>query len=258
MNRARLPTCVAVLVLPLLMVACASTSLINLDDEWKRTYVAALRPADKGDYLVSAGDYGPQFADLSDRAAAAGNEARSKDRPLAIGFYRIAALAAWKSAALREDKVPELAAKGSAACDALPNKAASQPRDCAIFRFVDYFAVYDKVYRDLRVLIDVANARPNNDLPADRIDEARQVHRTISRVFEQIDKRRQVIGDLAPSDSFHGYLNENWKQVYCGWSSLAATISRSISDEPEKQAIRNQSESMQKRLKEAHVNTQCG
>ena len=258
MNRARLPTCVAVLVLPLLMVACASTSLINLDEEWKRTYVAALRPADKGDYLVSAGEYGPQFADLSDRAAAAGNEARSKDRPLAIGFYRIAALAAWKSAALREDKVPELAAKGSAACDALPNKAASQPRDCAIFRFVDYFAVYVKEYRDLRVLIDLTNARPNNDLPADRIDEARQVHRNISQVFEQIDKRRQAIGNLALPDSFYGYLHENWKQVYCGWSSLAATISRSISDGPEKQAIRNQSESMQKRLKEARINTQCG
>ncbi len=257
MNRAQLPKRVAVLVLPLLMVACASTSLINLDEEWKRTYVAALHPADNGDYLASAGDYGPQFADLSDRAAAAGNEAQSKDRPLAIGFYRIAALAAWKSAALREDKVPELAAKGSAACDALPNKAASQPRDCAIFRFVDYFAVYDKEYRDLMVLIDLAHARPGKDLPADQIDVARQVNRNISRVFEQIDKNRQEVDDLALPDSFHVFVNENWKRVYCAWSPLAAAISRSIADGPEKQAIHNQSGSMQMRLQEAKINTQC-
>ncbi len=257
MKRARLPTCVAVLLLPFFMVACASTSLIALDDEWKRTYVAAKPHADNGDYLTNAGDYGPQFADLSDRAAAAGSEAQSRDRPLAIGFYRIAALAAWKSAALRENKVPEIAAKGSETCDALPNKAASQPRDCALFRFVDYFAIYDKEYRALRVLMDLAHARPDRDLPADQIDAARQVYRNISRVFEQIDKRRQGMGDLALSDSFQGFVNENWKRVYCAWSPLAAAISRSIADGPEKQAIRSQSGLMQQRLQEAQINTQC-
>lgn len=257
MNRARLPTCVAVLVLPFFIVACASTSLIALDDEWKRTYVAAKPHADNSDYLADAGDYSPQFADLSDRALAAGSEAQSKDRPLAIGFYRIAALAAWKSSALREDKVPEIAAKGSATCDALPNKAASQPRDCALLRFVDYFAVYDKEYRALVVLIDLAHARPGKDLPADQIDVARQVYRNISRVFEQIDKRRQAMDDLALPDSFHGFVNENWKRVYCAWSPLAAAISRSTADGPEKQAIHNQSGSMQQRLLEAKINTQC-
>lgn len=257
MNRAQLPTCLAVLVLPFFMVACASTSLINLNNEWKRTYVAAKHHAANVDYLADAGDYGPQFADLSDRAAAAGKEVQSRDRPLAIGFYRIAALAAWKSAALREDKVPEIAAKGSAACDALPNKAASQPRDCALFRFVDYFAVYDKEYRTLRVLVDLAHARPGKDLPAEQIDSARQVHRNLSRVFEQVDKQRQGIGDLVLPDEFHGFVNGNWKQVYCAWSPLAAAISRSIADGPEKQTIRNQSGSMQQRLQEAQINTQC-
>lgn len=248
----------ATVLLLAFIAGCASDSLIGLENEWARTYVEHLRAGEeKRDYLTTGGDYEVQFANLADRAAEAGDETVSSDPSIAIGFYRIAALAAWKSAGHREDKVPDLVAKGIAACDSLPDKAASQPRDCALFQFVEYFSLFDQKLRSIGSFIALSHSRPDKDLPVDQLETASQLHEDLGRLFNDVEARRSETSSLAVSASFHHYVKQNWKAIYCSAADLSNVMLPSLEEGPYSEAVTARTLGMQDDLRNAGVSVVC-
>ncbi len=248
----------ALLPIALSLAGCPATSLVRLDNEWAQTYRAKMQSIkDDDDYLATASNYEAQFGDISARAEEAGDEALAGDAPTAVGFYRIAVLAAWKSAELREDKVPELAAKGAATCDLLPNKSASQPRDCALFQFVESFARYDRRLRDMSALLAGTNSGPYK-LPPAQVDAALALQDDIAGIFDKVGERRTEVSKLALPPSFHQYVNQNWKTVFCSTEKLRLVIFGSLGSESEKtRAVLSKDRQMQEALMAAKISVQC-
>ncbi|CAM9728075.1 unnamed protein product, partial [Phaeothamnion confervicola] len=138
----------------LAVTACTpAVNLIQLDNEWARTYSARLEAERANpDFLLSmtsSASFDAQLADLSTRAEKKGDATSVKDPATAVGFYRVAAAAAWKSDTARESQVLPISDKGIRACESLPNRDESQPRDCAFIRLVPKLASLDIKMREI-------------------------------------------------------------------------------------------------------------
>lgn len=200
------------LLFALCLSGCASVNLIQLDNEWARTYQARMQAAAPGsDYLATAANYEAQFADLSDRAEAAAKKSQD-DISTQVSFYRIAALAAWQSGARREDRIPLLTDAGAKACDALPNKDASQPRDCALFKFICPFALQGKQATRYQQLVAQSAQSKLND---QQLEQARALFGDVRSNFSAIQMARSATLTLPVAPNFPGYINENWIRVFC-------------------------------------------
>src|SRR5262245_12942769 len=111
------PARAALISLALALAACAApATLIQLDNEWARTYQARVEAERSNpDFLTTlttSASFDAQFADLSARAEKAGDAVLAKDPATAVGFYRVAAAAAWKSGTARETQVLPISDKG--------------------------------------------------------------------------------------------------------------------------------------------------
>ena len=259
MNRLLGPAARTVVVLALAAVSagCSSVSLIQLDNEWARTYEAQVRAAASEDDLVATlANFDDQLADLADRAAREGDRAASSDAPTAVGFYRIAALAAWKSGPKREDRVPELAAKGRRVCASLPAGDASQPRDCAVFRIVEGFALHDREARQIEAL---AAGRPAaQPLSEPERTQALAAHRQLAAAFGMIADGRNAIAPLPVDRRFHAYVDKNWSAIYCTAAATSGLVRRAPNlPAATERALRDSNTGMEAKLRGAQVPIAC-
>lgn len=238
-----------VLAAGIVLAGCQSANLISLDNEWRQTYIAMQNP----DFLVSGTVYPAQLADLSDRAAAAGAKAASSDPQTAIGFYRLAALAAWKSGELRADKVVEVADAGNALCSKLPNSIASQPRDCSILLVAPAFALHD---REARLYADLLKAAPNpRPLSPQDLAAARGAIGQLSVAFNTVATVRDRTRDLNLPVSFNrDFLDFNWSGVYCTATGVYGLINR---NEPNEQMLGAAILAMQQTLISSNIPPTC-
>ena len=87
-----------------------------------------------------------QLAILAGEARVAAEQSTDRDR---VAFYRVAAIAVWKAGAAGESLVVPISDAGAAACDALPAKDQSAPRDSTLIRLVAPLAEQDELTRNL-------------------------------------------------------------------------------------------------------------
>jgi hypothetical protein len=246
-------TSVCVLVFVLSACVASSVSLIQLDNEWTRTYKAKLEAEGKdADYLASSASYDAQLADLSDRAAKAADEALGHDPQAAIGLYRVAAAAAWQSGALREDRTVALSDKGLNACESLPKKAASQPRDCEFLKLVPQLALYDRSARTIKALKD-----RDAGLNAEEASQGLQLVDSVAKLIAQLDAERTAAQALPLPPSFTSYVETNLVREYCAILGLSGRLFASQVTEPQKEALRASVSGARKTLEDAHIATTC-
>jgi len=239
----------------LALSACASAvSLIQLDNEWARTYTARLETERANpDFLVSmtsSASFDAQLADLSARAEREGDAALAKDPPMAVGFYRVAAAAAWKSGTARETQVLPISDKGIRACESLPKKDASQPRDCAFIRLVPELASLDVKMREINGL---RTAGPQ--IPADKFS------RTVAVTGEVTSLMGQVLSvsaaAVSPPKSFSDYVAINLNAEFCNLQGLTGRFASSNPPPEQKAQMSDLVNAAEQKLQAAGVSTTC-
>lgn len=248
----------SLLLIILTLSGCTANSLLRLDNEWAQTYRAKMQSIkDETDYLAMMSNYDAQLADLSARAADAGDKVMDDDAPTAVGFYRIAALSAWKSGELAEDTVPAIAVKGDQACARLPRGIASQPRDCSLFAFVVSFARYDRKRREVATMFRDLSG-PAMHLPREEALRAVVLHQDLAALFNTIGERREALSQLALPQAFHDYVAENWKRVFCATEKPRLVVVNTFGQSSaQARAVVEQSKTMQQALQAAHVRVNC-
>lgn len=249
----RLP--VALLLSVLVLSACAApVALIQLDNEWARTYTAKLEAERANpDFLLSltsSASFDAQLTDLSQRAEKQGDAVGSKDPATALGFYRIAAAAAWKSGTARETQVLPISDKGVRACDALPNRDASQPRDCSFMRVVPQLASLDVKAREIGALRDAGAQIPEAQLP-----RAIAVTAEVTTLMENVLETRAASASMPPS--FGDYLKLNLNGEFCTLQGLFGRVSASNPSPEQKNRMRDLLAGTQAKLQGAGIPTTC-
>jgi hypothetical protein len=247
----------------LLFGACQTpVALIQLDNEWATTYTAKQRAEqDANRDVLLATDFDVRLADLSRRAESQGDAVRSSDAAMAAAFYRIAASAAWQSGAHREADLLSIADKGVAACEALPNQDASQPRDCMFIRLMPHLALFDAKSRQIAALVsDGDEPRFPQEAFATVVRLARDVAGTATE--------RGLLGELAAvldgaaaaalDESFRAYIRENMNREHCAVLAWSGTLALSGAPQSDRDAVAASSRSAQTKLTDARVSTNCG
>jgi hypothetical protein len=244
---------IGIVALALSACVASSVSLIQLDNEWTRTYEAKLKAESKdADYLANASSYDAQLANLADRAAKAADAAAHDDPQAAVGLYRVAAAAAWKSGELREDRTVALSDKGLSLCESLPKKAASQPRDCEFLRLVPQLSLYDRSARAIEVL-----KNRGASLSANEIDQGVQLVDTVAKLISQLDAERSAAQELPLPPSFGGYVQANLLTEYCAILGLSGRLFASEVSEPQKQTLRDRVNGARRTLENAGIAATC-
>ena len=215
-----------------LLCACTTVSLLQLDNEWTRTHQAQLQAEStpsSPEYLAT--DFETQLAGISDRAAAAGDKVATADAATAIGFYRVAALAAWKSGKQRENRVLVFSEKGRLACKSLPQGPASQPRDCALLEITPHLAAYDRDVRGMQAIKTAADSTATKTIPAEKLVETEDVIKSASAATLRIAAARKTLAGLPLPETFFSYLNATVERMYCTTSGF---IGRALAGERER------------------------
>jgi hypothetical protein len=239
------------------LAGCTAQSLSTLDNEWRQGWAAKLEADRKSgpDELAGvAGDHQVKFADLADRAVQAGDD--TKDPAVRIGLYRVAALAAWKSGAKRENLVPTLVAKGNSACAGPPSMAAAQPRDCMLFPAIEILAAYDRDLREYksidRAIAASADRRPTAAQSKQLMNSFDRFEKHFARVRAYRDSAKQA--DMPPT--YVPWVDYNLKQIYCS-SEDAVEFATFDATAEAKQEVRKRYAAMQEKLKADDVPPNC-
>jgi hypothetical protein len=206
----------ATLFLPFVLVGCPAITLVQLDNEWVKTYQArAELRKESRDFITSLSSFDENFAEISVRAA---EEATKQNDPAnEVTLYRIAILSAWQSQGKREDKIDELSTSGSAACRKLKDQDKSQPRDCALFKIVPALAWHEKKIP----FVHTVTAKRGLDLTPEEMNDIPVVHADLYNAFEMLTTERVKLLELPLHEKFRAYVDEQWRSVYCNASSLA-------------------------------------
>lgn len=243
-----------------LLGACSSVSLIQADNEWASTYAKLQARERTGTYVTANADYEAQLADLSQRAASAGDDAA--DPRVAIGFYRVAVLSAWKSDSRRLSEQPSadapintllpLVAKGKAACDRLERKKDSQPRDCYLFDFVPYFALADAAELDRRAL-ESTDVRDPVVLATYRktLNGLRQAAHGIA-TYRPEAVAAVTVKKTLPATAL-GYIDCNWMQIVQNANSVKGPLLRTLGQDAAAPIIQGVVEPMQTDFDKAKI-----
>jgi hypothetical protein len=247
-----------------LLAGCAAPlGLIQLDNEWAQTYAAKLEVERQNPdaflaVMTSSAQIEAKLADLSARAEKAGDAARAGDPATAVGLYRVAAAAAWKSGPARESQVPTIGDKGVDACAHLPKQDASQPRDCAFIRLVPQLALYDVKARELFALQGAT-------IPADKLAGTLDLVASISGPPAGetaspgiMDRMLEVFGSTAPlPQSLRAYVAVNLTTEYCALTGMLGHFGFSNPSPDQMQRMRVLVGAATEKMKAAGVPTAC-
>jgi hypothetical protein len=246
----------------LLLGACVEpVTLIQLDNELTRTYAAKIEmeraDAETAIMLTGGSSLELQFADLSRRAESHGDAARAKDPATAVGFYRVAAASGWKAGRLREDVLLSIRDKGVDACEALPNRDASQPRDCTFIRLVPQLALFDVKAREIQSL---AVATSLSDAQRARIVElARQItgdQGTVGLIGD-LAAMQQNSASLPLPESFGDYIGVNINREFCAAIGMNGVLARNAAPQAQLDTMTNLIQGAETKLHNVGVSTTC-
>ncbi len=211
---------------------CTAVSLIETENEWRSAYrgmVESDAMMAKNDLLIGGDDslevssaYQGKLKDLATRAKTAGDKIVAEDPATAVGFFRVAALAAWKSGTDDIGQIDNAKESGNAACKSLKEK--KPPRDCALFDYVRWFAAADgqSLYQiQLRTRYPDPNRLPtsvNEDIEK-RVGVGRDI------VVELFKLRNATkLDNSVPKTFLDTFVDKNIERVHCNIVKLAGFL----------------------------------
>ena len=189
------------LVLAVLLVAsgCAGANLDSLDTK--------LRDLSKQNTAATQA----QLATLAGEAQA--DAKGSTDPKNRVAFYRVAAVAAWQAGPAGESLVLPITDEGMAACDALPAKDASAPRDCSLIRLAAPLATQDALTRKLMKIQGQVGS--SGKLPPAQLEPLRQLFDGLESQFEKVSGLRGGVFALDVPEDFKSRTDRERLIIYC-------------------------------------------
>ncbi len=189
------------LVLAVVLVAsgCAGANLDSLDTK--------LRDLSKQNTAATQA----QLATLAGEAQA--DAKASTDPKNRVAFYRVAAVAAWQAGPAGESLVLPITDEGTAACDALPAKDASAPRDCSLIRLAAPLATQDALTRKLMKIQGQVGS--SGKLPPAQLEPLRQLFDGLESQFEKVSGLRGGVFALDVPEDFKSRTDRERLIIYC-------------------------------------------
>ena len=157
---------------------------------------------------------------------------------------------AWKSGAVREVQVLPIRDRGVRACEALPNRDASQPRDCALIRIAPLLATLGVKTREVQALRDAGET-----IPADKLDAAQAVTSDVAALIEEVLNMRAAATSLP--ESFDDYLKLSLNREFCMLQGLTGRFAASGPTEAQKARVIEAVRGAQTNLRNAAISTTC-
>jgi hypothetical protein len=201
----------------------------------------------------------PNAQDLAALAQEARNAAQQatdpKDR---VAYYRIAAVAAWHAGAPGKAAVLPISAAGAAACDALPAKDMTAPRDCSLIRLAAPLAVQDDLARDLITLQHQLPGTPGAKLPAADFARLQKLFTQFETQFDQVAAIRAGLAHLDVRPELTVGTDRRWLIIYCN-AVKAWSLSGDVEDVPmaEFSDMAQRKKTMSERLEAHGVTNDC-
>jgi len=149
---------------------------------------------------------------LAALASQAQADAKSSDGVNRVAFYRVAAVSAWQAGAAGQSQVLPITDEGIAACDALPAKDKSAPRDCALIRLAAPLAVQDDLTRQLATLQGHA---AGGKLPNADLQRVQGVFDGLETQFDKVSTIRAEVVTLDVPNDFKLRTDRQRLIVYC-------------------------------------------
>ncbi len=189
------------LVLAVVLVAggCAGANLDSLDTK--------LRDLSRQNTATAQ----TQLASLAVEAQA--DAKASTDPKNRVAFYRVAAVAAWQAGPAGESLVLPITDEGTAACDALPAKDASAPRDCSLIRLAAPLATQDALTRKLMKIQGQVGS--SGKLPPAQLEPLRQLFDGLESQFEKVSGLRGGVFALDVPVDFKSRTDRERLIIYC-------------------------------------------
>ena len=167
------------------------------------------------------------LAQLADTAGKAAAESAARDPLMAVAFYRVACVAAWKAGS---PSVADLSSAGAATCARLPAHDDSAPRDCALIKLSEPLAVYDDLLRQTNqfdaklkgLRVPTASAL----LPSSDADPLAKTFFGLATQYRKVSDIRAAMSDTVPAE-LKVQTDRDRLTIYCAArkaSNLAANV----------------------------------
>jgi hypothetical protein len=196
MMRHRLVTPIVIAVF--VLVGCAGSRLDTMNSQL--TDLTGQLERQKPDSPEAA----QQRAALAQLADAAGLEAAANapgDPLMAVAFYRVACVAAWKSGS---PSVAELSSGGAAMCARLPAHDDSAPRDCALIKLSEPLAVYEDLLRSTNQfdakLKGLRGQTASALLPSSDAESVAKTFFGLATQYRKVSDIRAAMSDAVPAE----------------------------------------------------------
>lgn len=198
-----------------MLTGCISTEDFNLANDLKATngrLDELLINAIKADNRKQKKEIGLIAAYAHDTATQIASEGKNK---LALGYYRIAAIAYWRDdIKSNNEQFFRVINTAENICKSLDDKAPD--RDCFVIRFTPYFSAIDSVFVDEKFLIDTASAT-NDEAEVARMllidlgnqNNATSVDASNGHLVNLLNQANSQSKFLAKHDSLNNYICDN-------------------------------------------------
>jgi hypothetical protein len=168
-----------------------------------------------------------ELAQLADEAGKAAAESAARDPLMAVGFYRIACVAAWKAGS---PSVVELSSAGAATCARLPAHDDSVPRDCALIKLSEPLGVYEDLLRQTNQfdakLKDLRMRMASALLPSSDAEPLARTFFGLATQYRKVSDIRAAMSDAVPAE-LKVQTDRDRLTIYCAarkTSNLAANV----------------------------------
>jgi hypothetical protein len=192
--------------------SCAATDLRRMDDQLESAIktLDSLPPDNPTAISQRA-----VLTQLSDQAATKAHEESKSDGVMAAAFYRVACVAAWEA---RSASVTTLSHEGSQVCASLPKQDNSAPRDCALIKLSEPYAVAaEQMDKTSQLTQQLAGLRQTNRRALFPSTEATPINEIFMSLANQFDKvsniRASMSGDVP--DNLKTDTDNERRTIYC-------------------------------------------
>jgi hypothetical protein len=168
-----------------------------------------------------------ELVQLVDKAGKAAADSAAREPLMAVGFYRIACVAAWKAGS---PSVVALSRAGAATCARLPAHDDSAPRDCALIKLSEPLSVYEDLLRQTNqfnaklqeLRLHMASAL----LPSSDAEPLARTFFGLAAQYRKVSDIRAAMSDAVPA-ALKAETNQDRLTIYCAarkTSNLAANV----------------------------------
>ena len=173
------------------LVGCFDARRLKRLDEGLKPCVSQARSSTGADNACQT-----SVAKIAQESLAAARETRG-DPAMTVSFYRVAAVASVEAGPLGSSTLPQAADEGAAACDRLPQKDASAPRDCSLIRLALPLGVGRELAAQTQEFIAKRDRNGSGAGTAGRGTLPASDSRAVRNLFDGFEVQTQKVCDVA-------------------------------------------------------------